>query len=44
MAHYDIPDDHRAYHLALWPALPDGTRTGWYWWNAATMTRRDVPR
>ncbi|MEV6549205.1 hypothetical protein AB0M57_10890 [Streptomyces sp. NPDC051597] len=44
MAHYDEPDGRRAYHLCLWPALPDGARTGWYWWNPATMTRRDFTR
>jgi hypothetical protein len=41
MNHYDTADGRRAYDLALWPALPDGTRTGWYWWNEATMTLRD---
>lgn len=42
MAHYDAPEARRAYHLMLWPALPGGRRTGWYWWNPATMTRRDL--
>lgn len=42
MAHHDQPDGRRAYQLALWPALPDGTRTGWYWWNPEIMTRRDL--
>ncbi|GAA0611834.1 hypothetical protein [Streptomyces crystallinus] len=41
MAHYDTPAGRRAYHLCLWPALPDGARTGWYWWDPAIMTRRD---
>ncbi|MFD9486723.1 hypothetical protein [Streptomyces sp. NPDC059991] len=30
MAHYDTPDERRAYHLMLWPALPGGRRAGWY--------------
>ncbi|MFK8907779.1 hypothetical protein [Streptomyces sp. YS-3] len=41
MAHYDTPEGRRAYHQCLWPALPDGALTGSYWWNPATMTRRD---
>ncbi|PKV84209.1 hypothetical protein [Streptomyces sp. TLI_146] len=44
MAHYDTPDGRRAYHLALWPPLPEGARTGWYWWSPATMTRRHFAR
>ncbi|MFC0843541.1 hypothetical protein ACFH04_07305 [Streptomyces noboritoensis] len=44
MAHYDTADARRAYQLCLWPALPGGARTDWYWWNPATMTRRDFTR
>ncbi|MEV6553733.1 hypothetical protein AB0M57_34285 [Streptomyces sp. NPDC051597] len=42
MAPYDHPDGRRAYRLCLWPALPDGARTCWYWWDEQAMTRRDL--
>ncbi|MFD9794194.1 hypothetical protein ACFWXK_24955 [Streptomyces sp. NPDC059070] len=44
MAHYDTSSGRRAYQLCLWPALPDGVRTGWYWWDPDRMRRRDFTR
>lgn len=33
-------DGREAVHLLLWPALPDGRRRAWFWWDPAVFEVR----
>jgi hypothetical protein len=33
-------DGREAVHLLLWPALPDGRRRAWFWWDPAAFEVR----
>jgi hypothetical protein len=33
-------DGREAAHLLLWPALPDGRRRAWFWWDPAVFEVR----